>query len=122
MKYIMLVMCTLLCSCSAIVPISTPLEKTPLSLADADPMDLQDVSFLVIHKDNAAKTFADLEKKGIEPVVFALTGADYKALATNMAEIKSFLKLQKKILILYRDYYEPKQKPKVKIFTSSKTR
>ena len=100
-------LCLLLCSCSTLKTIVDPIDKVPLALSDPDPLELQEVKFVVIHKDNAEKVFAELEKKGLEPVVFALSGADYKALATNTAEIKAFLKLQKKILILYREYYEP---------------
>lgn len=106
MRYLMILLCCLLCSCSTVRSIIVPEEKLPLKLADPEPLNLADVTFIVIHKDNAEKVFADLEKKGIEPVVFALTGDDYKALASNTADIKSFLKLQRKIIILYREYYE----------------
>jgi len=40
------------------------------------------------------------------PVVFALTGSDYKALAINISDIKEYIILQRKIIRLYKNYYE----------------
>lgn len=71
-------------------------------------IDMEKVEFVVIHKDNAKVVFEQLEKKNIQPVVFALTADDYKALAINASEIKSYLLLQRKIILLYQDYYEGK--------------
>ena len=83
-----------------------PTKRIPLNLIQPNPMKLRPVSFLVIHKDNAQATFKKLEEQGLQPVVLALTGADYKSLAVNMNEIKNYIRLQRKIIILYKDYYE----------------
>jgi len=87
---------------------TTPTERVPLNLSQPAPLKLKKVEFVVIHKDNAATVFAELEKQGLQPVVFALTGADYKALAINVGDIKTHLLLQRKIIILYKHYYEGK--------------
>lgn len=93
---------------STIKGISSPIDKPALNLDSPPPMKLAKVEFVVIHKDNAEKIFAEMEAKGLEPVLFGLSGTDYKHLSVNMAEIKTFIKLQNKIIILYKDYYEKK--------------
>lgn len=95
----------LLSACSA-KPSALPPARIPLSLVDPAPLKMQKVQFVIINTNNAAQVFADLESQGLEPVVFALTGADYKALSTNINDIKSYLLLQQKIIILYKEYYE----------------
>lgn len=109
MKYVLLCALCMLSACSSTRLVPEIVEKPPLAIADPDPIDLQDVKFVIIHKDNAERVFAELAAKGIDPVVFALTGDDYKALATDMQDIKGYIKLQKKILQLYRDYYEQRK-------------
>jgi hypothetical protein len=95
-----------LTSCAVLTP-TTPIDtKPPLSLSDPQPLKMRKVEFLVIHKDNAEKTFSELEASGQEPVLFALTGSDYKSLAYNTLQIKGYLKNQRKIIRLYRKYYE----------------
>ena len=93
-----------LISCSA-TPKVCPPERLPLNLADPSPVTLNKVKFLVVTKENAAEVFAALEKKGL-PVVFALTGNDYKALALNIDSIKNLLIEQQSIIFLYKEYYE----------------
>lgn len=96
----------LLTSCSLVNPQPLIDTKPPLALADPPPIRLKTVEFVVISKDTAEKTFSDLEKAGQQPVLFALTGKDYKSLAVNTLQIKNYVKNQRKIIRLYRKYYE----------------
>lgn len=64
------------------------------------------VQFKVIHKDNAEKIFNDMESKKQEPVLFGLSGSDYKGLVINMQELKSYILIQKEIIKKYKEYYE----------------
>lgn len=105
-----IVLCLLFCSGCSTTFFSKPTERVPLALSDPQPMSLQDVTFTVVHKDNAEKVFQDLEQAGSEPVIFALSGPDYKALASNISQIMGYIKVQKRIIVLYREYYEPKAK------------
>lgn len=111
-KYVPVIL--LLASC-AVMSTKPPIDtKPPLSLPDPQPLKLRAVEFIVIHKDNAEKTFSDLETSGQEPVLFALSGNDYKNLSVNTSHIKSYLKNQRKIIRLYRKYYEEQKNDKRK--------
>jgi hypothetical protein len=104
----------LLTSCAVLAPTPALDTKPPLHLSDPPALKLKTVEFVVVHKDNAEKTFSDLEKNGQEPVLFALTGKDYKSLAVNTLQIKNYVKNQRKIIRLYRKYYEGSQNDKRK--------
>lgn len=106
MKYLLVIMLAIFSSGCSLSTFTTPTERVPLNLSDPAPLQLNKVEFIVIHKDNAEAAFAELEKKGLVPVVFALTGSDYKALAINVNDIKEYLILQRKIIRLYKNYYE----------------
>ena len=110
MKIVNLILCAiLLSSCSVAHKIVTkPIEKPPLRLESPKVLKLRRVKILVITPENASEVFKDLEARGIEPVLFALTGDDYKALSLNLQDIKNYVKSQRKIIILYKNYYEGK--------------
>ena len=104
-----------LCSCSFMTPTPTAIDTKPiLNLPDPSPMRMGKVEFLIIHKDNAQKVFEDLDAGGTESVVIALTGRDYKMLASNTLQLKAYIKAQQKIIRLYRNYYEGTQNGKGK--------
>lgn len=94
-----------LCSCSSVRSVFIPTDRTPLALPNPQPLVMKDVNFTIIHKDNAERVFSQMKSKGIEPILFGLSGDDYKALAYDMAEIKNYLILQKTMIELYRKYY-----------------
>ncbi|CAB4141238.1 hypothetical protein UFOVP410_77 [uncultured Caudovirales phage] len=90
-------------------------DKPKLNLSNPEPLFLQPLKFKVLHKDNAASYFDELKKSSGKEVVFALTETDYANLAINMEKIKSYVKRQKKIIELYKNYYEgTKNDPKAK--------
>jgi hypothetical protein len=73
--------------------ISKPTEKPSLNISDPSPLDLDKVKFVIVFDNDG------------EPL-FALSEQDYKNLAANTDQIKNYILLQKKIIQLYRDYYE----------------
>lgn len=85
-------------------------EQPKLQIDDPKPIELQPVSFLVIHRDNAESVFLEMEAKGDEPVLIALSGKDYKNLSVNMQILKNYLLEQKKIIKLYKEFYEKQEK------------
>jgi len=106
---ILLISLLFLGSCSAVKPlnvISKPVDRVPLTVYDPQKVELEKVVWVVITKDNFQEVLNELEERGLYPVVFALSGKDYKALAVNMQEIKRFMLLQKQIIDAYRSYYE----------------
>ena len=90
--------------------VSQPVDRVPLTIYDPQKLHLKDVKFVIITRENAEEVFNELEEKGLYPVLFGLSGRDYKALAINMDEIKAFMIKQKFIIDAYRSYYEGQQK------------
>lgn len=84
-------------------PIDT---KPPLNLRPAEPLKMRPVKIHVIHMGIAEKKFEEIRRSGQKPVVFALTGADYKNLAINIQKLKAYIKTQQRIINAYKKYYE----------------
>lgn len=84
-------------------------ERTPLNLADPQPLKPSVPQWIIITPENQAQVFADLKAKNIDIVLFALTDDGYEELATDIAQIRAFIAQQREIIIKYREYYEPKK-------------
>lgn len=89
--------------------VKTEVERPKLNLPNPQPLDLRDVEWVIVTKENAEEVFAELEKKGEPIAIFGLTAKGYEALSLNIADIKVYLGTQKELLVQYRDYYEPKK-------------
>jgi hypothetical protein len=87
--------------------VSKPVEKTPLRILDPDPLSLKPITWVIITKDNAEEVFAKLEANNESLVLFGLTSDGYQELSMTIAEIRSFINIQRQILLKYREYYEP---------------
>lgn len=83
-------------------------EQPHLNVPDPEPLDLNDVSFVVVTKENAKEQFAELESKRIDPAVWALTDENYKALSINIEKLQAYILQQQDIIEAYRQYYEEK--------------
>ena len=108
MKYVMTLILLSLLGCTPLQIDSNPIVRPTLNLPSPDPIQLSDIHFITITKDNAIQVLEDLEKKGLKPVVIAITGNDYKILAVNINNIKDYIILQNEIIKKYKDYYEGK--------------
>jgi hypothetical protein len=98
-----------LVGCSAFSP--TPcVEKLPLAIPDPEVVSFEPIKVTIIHETNSAQIFAEMKKNKKEAVLYGLTGNDYKALAVNLAKVKDYLILLKKVVDDYRNYYEPAKK------------
>ena len=84
-------------------------SKTPLGIADLDPLQLQGVEWIIITKDNAMEIFEEIKSKGGEYSLFALTDTGYEKLALNFTDIRNRLAQQRQILLSYKEYYEPEE-------------
>ena len=82
-------------------------SKTPLNIQNLDPLQLQGVEWIIITKDNAMEIFEEVESKGGEYSLFALTDTGYEKLALNFTDIRNRLAEQRQILLSYKEYYEP---------------
>ncbi len=96
----------LLSACTATKPIK--MESPKLDVLPPKPIKLENVRIIIVNKDNAETIFQMLEEDNIPPVLFALTGNDYKNLSINLQKIQNYMKEQKKTLELYKKYYESK--------------
>lgn len=96
----------LLTGCSTLGIFTEPVDKPALNLSNPEPLDLEDVEFYVLTKDNAIQVLNELEKKGLKPVIIGLSGKGYKILALNVDKIKNHIELLNEIIKKYKDYYE----------------
>lgn len=86
---------------------SKPVERTPLDIKNPDPLKIKPVEWIIVTPANADQVFKNLESKGQDLVLFALTDDGYQQLAITMGELRNFINTQRNIIIKYRDYYEP---------------
>ena len=101
----------LLSSCAAGVKVidTYKIEKKrePLALADPKPLELQDIDWIIITKDNADEVFEKIKNdKNGDYALFALTDNGYEKLALNFADIRNRIAEQRQIILSYKDYYE----------------
>ena len=101
----------LLSSCAAGVKVidTYKIEKKrePLDLNMPTPLELQDVDWIIITKENADEVFEKIknEENG-DYALFALTDNGYEKLALNFADIRNKIAEQRQIILSYKDYYE----------------
>ena len=101
----------LLSSCAAGVKVidTYKIEKKrePLALADPKPLELQDIDWIIVTKDNADEVFEKIKNdKNGDYALFALTDNGYEKLALNFADIRNKIAEQRQIILSYKDYYE----------------
>ena len=101
----------LLSSCAAGVKVidtyTIEKKREPLALEDPKPLELQDVDWIIITKDNADEVFEKIKNdKNGDYALFALTDNGYEKLALNFADIRNKIAEQRQIILSYKDYYE----------------
>ena len=79
-----------------------------LKADDPAPLELSDVSFVVVTEKNSNDVFSKMEKSGIDPVVWGMTDDDYKNMAINMEKLQNYIQQQHDLIEAYRQYYEDK--------------
>ena len=82
-------------------------KREPLDLTMPTPLELQDVEWIIITKDNADEVFEKIknEKNG-DYALFAVTDTGYEKLSLNFADIRNKLAEQRQIILSYKEYYE----------------
>jgi hypothetical protein len=84
-------------------------SKTPLNLPNPDPLQLQDVEWIIITKDNAMEIFEKLKAAGGEYALFAVEDTGYEKIQVNYTDIRNKLAEQKQLLLAYKEYYESEE-------------
>ena len=81
-------------------------KKEPLDLPMPVPLDLIDVEWIVVTKDNIDEVMEKVKAEGGDYALFAVTDEGYKKLSTNFADIRNKLYEQNQIILSYKEYYE----------------
>ena len=112
-KYIMLMVAVIfLAGCSStpkvkeVVITTTAIEKLPLSLPNPQPLELQQVEWIIVTEKNIEELWQLLKDKREGVALFALRHGDYERLALNIKDIRAQLGEYIVILKQYREYYE----------------
>ena len=112
-KYIMLVVALIfLAGCSSTPKIkevaitTTAVEKLPLSLPNPQPLELQEVEWIVVTEENIEEVWQLLKDKNEGVALFALRHGDYERLALNIKDIRAQIGEYVVILKQYKEYYE----------------
>ena len=82
-----------------------PIEKPKLILPKADELDLRDVEWVILVKDNWEEQWAKLEKSGEALAFFATSDSGYENLGLNYSDLRAFIQQQDAIIAAYRSYY-----------------
>ena len=82
-----------------------PIEKPKLILPKTDELDLRDVEWVILVKENWEEQWAKLEKSGEALAFFATTDSGYENLGLNYSDLRAFIQQQDAIIAAYRSYY-----------------
>ena len=85
---------------------STAIEKLPLSIPNPQPLELQEVEWIIVTEENIEEVWQLLKDKNEGVALFALRHGDYERLALNIKDIRAQLGEYVIILKKYREYYE----------------
>ena len=104
-----------LSGCASFMPEVTkystePVERPLLVLPESEIINMKDVDYIVVTRENVEEVWAELEASGKSIVLFALTHEGYENLALNNADIIRYLSEQKAVIIAYKEYYEKADK------------
>ncbi|SVA41638.1 uncharacterized protein METZ01_LOCUS94492 [marine metagenome] len=87
-----------------------PVERPLLVLPESEIINMKDVDYIVVTRENVEEVWAELEASGKSIVLFALTHEGYENLALNNADIIRYLSEQRAVIIAYKEYYEKADK------------
>ena len=81
-------------------------KREPLALPNPKPLELVDVEWIVVTKDNVDEVMEKVKAEGGDYALFAVTDEGYKKLSLNFADIRNKLHEQNQIILSYKEYYE----------------
>ena len=81
-------------------------KSEPLNLPNPKHLELIDVEWIVVTKDNVDEVMKKVKAEGGDYALFAVTDEGYKKLSTNFADIRNKLYEQNQIILSYKEYYE----------------
>ena len=84
---------------------TTPIERIPLVLPEADRIYARNFDWIIITPDNAEEIFKELGKKGRPVALIGVTGDDYKILKLSNADKLQLISQLRAQINAYKDYY-----------------
>ena len=81
-------------------------KREALDLPMPVPLELVDVEWIVVTKDNVDEVMEKVKAEGGDYALFAVTDEGYKKLSVNFADIRNKLYEQNQIILSYKEYYE----------------
>ena len=90
----------------AVAITTTAIEKLPLSLPNPQPLELQEVEWIIVTEENIEEVWQLLRDKNEGVALFALRHGDYERLALNIKDIRATIGEYVVVLKQYREYYE----------------
>ena len=81
-------------------------KREPLDLPMPVPLELIDVEWIIVTKDNIDEVMERVKAEGGDYALFAVTDEGYKKLSTNFADIRNKLYEQNQIILCNKEYYE----------------
>lgn len=100
----------LLSSCGSLSNINpiqitgAPAERPPLTLPPVDTLTMRPVEWTIVTIDNIHEVFAQLEARGQNLALFALTDTGYENLGLNFSDIRQLVQQQRAIIVAYENY------------------
>ena len=85
---------------------TTAIEKLPLSLPNPQPLELQEVEWIIVTEENIEEVWQLLRDKNEGVALFALRHGDYERLALNIKDIRATIGEYVVVLKQYKEYYE----------------
>ena len=95
------------CGIPTINPIqitSAPAERPSLTLPPVDTLSMRPVEWTIVTRDNVEEVFAELEARGQNLALFALTADGYENLGLNFSDIRQLVQQQRAIIVAYENY------------------
>lgn len=84
---------------------TTPIERIPLVLPEADRIYARDFDWIIITPENADEIFKELGKKGQPVALIGVTGDDYEILTLSNADKLQLITQLRAQINAYKNYY-----------------
>lgn len=69
-----------------------------------DTLSMRPVEWTIVTRDNVEEVFAELEARGQNLALFALTADGYENLGLNFSDIRQLVQQQRAIIVAYENY------------------
>ena len=109
-----LVVITLISSCSSVpkeITVSArPIKKPNLVVPKADELNLRNVKWIIITRENQKEKWEELSGSGRSLAFFATTDKGYENLGLNYSDLRAYIHQQEAIISAYESYYQESNK------------